>query len=273
MKLNVIIIFYSTYFFNCVSAQMNTSMKEISELNNHYSIDTMEFKSKDISIIYTLTKTNNIKYNFFGKGDSILNNDLNKISKLYLTNKFFVTDTISTIPIDNIIIDDTKELIIGLSRSQISPYHLVIYNFNGELLYKKVILPFELEIDSIGYMQFKDSFPEFFDYVIRQKQILQVNDLYYIDLGYWHFLSETKKQKIKESGWFKISHYFPNLLPECFDCTSSFELSKYTNFYSQTDPFYDFELKNGKPISIILNDEFGGKVKIPINVELKTKGY
>ncbi|NVN95003.1 MAG: hypothetical protein HXX18_06940 [Bacteroidetes bacterium] len=197
--------------------------------------------------------------------DFVFNDSVNKTSLLHIANRH-TTITIATIPIDDIIIDDSKELILCLSRAIISPYQIVLYNFDGKLLFKKIISPFEIVLDSINYVQFCDSFPAFLQYAINEKQILFEKGLYYIDLGYWKFLSKEEKEKIQSKKWYKQSHYFPNLFPEYINSNSSARLSKYTNFYSLTDPFYEFEMyQPSQPIGIILNDEFGGKVTIPLS--------
>lgn len=261
--MNFIKVFILLVFgFHSVSAQVDSKDKI-------FSIDTLKFNSRKIKVVYVLKKTNNLKDKFFNKRDLIFSDSTNNISKMFITNEYYQVDSISTIPIDNVIIDDTKELILCLSRAEVSPYHILLYDFKGKLLFKKKILPLELKMNSIGYKRFKDSFPNFFKYARENKQITKTDNFYYVDLNYWHSLSENEKERIKTSDWFVISHYFPGLLSKNFDGTLPFELSKYAYFYSQTDPFYKYELRNGKLVFIILNDEYGVKVKIPITNTIK----
>lgn len=250
---------------NIVHAQKDSLGRKLSEEYTYFSIDSLIFKSKKIELLYTLERKGNMDRKVRDFGDKIFNDSANKISRLYLTENNGKTIAIPTVPLDNIIIDDSKELIVGLSRAVTSPYKIVLYDFNGVLLYKKTLLPFELTMDSVNYIEFCRLFPSFLEYAIREKQILFEGGVCYIDLGYWQFLSAEEKEKIKSSTWFKPSHYFPFLFPESIDGTCSYQLSRYTNFYSMTDPFYEFEMsQSGKPVGIILNDEFGSKVKISI---------
>lgn len=265
MRLNALVILLLLYCIHPATAQIDSAGRRFSEWRNYYSMDTSKFNSRKIRVVYTLERTNNLKDKFFRKGDLIFNDSVNRISKLFIINEHYQVDSISTIPIDNIIIDDSKELILCLSRAEVSPYHIVLYNFQGELLFKKKISPFELVLDSTDYIQFRDSFPGFFEYAITHKEIMVANNLYYVDLNYWHYLSENQKEKIKQSNWLKTARYF-NVFPENFDGTLPIELSKYAGFYSQTDPLYEFEISNtGHPIGIVLNDEYHRKVKIPLD--------
>lgn len=264
MKINLIILILlkcSVFVFS-----QKIFLEEHPLYNKHSTIDTSEFYSKELTILHTLVRSDKIDRKFLNKEDSVFNNT-NKISTLFITNRSLITIEIPTIPIDHIVIDDTKELIIGLSRAEVSPYNIVIYNFRGELLFKKKILPLELVLDSTNYKKFQRLFPEFFKYATINKQILKIDSLYHVDLGYWHKLPEDKKDSIRSWGWMRISHIFSDLSTDSFDGTPSYKLTKYTNFYSQTDPFYDFEIRDSKIIGIILNDEFGGKVKIPIYID------
>lgn len=71
-----------------------------------------------------------------------------------------------------------------------------------------------------------------------------------------------------------MSHYFPSLFREKFGSIPSYKLEKYQNFYSRTDPFYEYRLyQDGTLKSIILNNEYGGKVEIPVHkgIEVKIK--
>lgn len=232
--------------------------------HNYSKEVTLKFKSKNLNITFTLKRNKEIRNVFLFKEDLVFNDSVNKSARLFITDRRHITTEIPTIPIDHIIIDDSNEIIICLSRAEVSPYNIVLYNFKGELLFKKKILPLEIVLDSVNFNHFRDSFSAFYDYAYRNKQILHINGLYYIDLAYWHNLSKYQTEKIMELDWMEPLHYFPNLFSENFDGTPPYELSKYTNFYSQTDPFYDYEYQNGMIKCIILNDEYGGRVKIPI---------
>jgi len=232
-------------------------------------IDTLNATSRKLTVTYTLSRTMVSIGVIQNMGDLIFDNNANTVSRLFMTDNKLININLATIPIDNIVIDDVRELILVLSRAMESPYNIVLYNFKGELLFKKKILPFELVMDSADYVEFSESFSIFFNDAISKEQILKEGNRYYIDLGYWRFLSEAEKEKITAKNWFKPSHFFPDLFRESFG-THLLSFNKYVNFYSNTDPFYEYEISNfGKPIGIILNDEFGGKVKIPLTGYVK----
>jgi hypothetical protein len=265
MNFKGLVLLCSLCCSSIVQAQKDSLGRKLSDEYTYFSIDTLIFKSKKIELLYTLERKEDMDKKVRDFGDKIFNSGVNKIARLHLTLSNGNTIAVPTVPLDNVIIDDSKELIVGLSRAATSPYKIVLYDFNGVLLYKKSILPFELTMDSVNYIQFGRLFPSFLEYAIREKQKLFEGGVYYIDLGYWQFLSGEERGEIKSSSWFKPTHYFPYLFSESIDGSRSYELSKYTNFYSMTDPFYEFQMsKSGDPVGIVLNDEFGGKVKIPI---------
>lgn len=267
LKLKVSMLLFalcSSYFAH---AQRDSLGRKLSEEYTYYSIDTLTFRSKKIELIYTLERKGKMDKKIKDLGDAIFSDSANKISRLSITEGYKKTINIPTIPLDDAIIDDSNNLILGLSRAITSPYKLVLYDFNGTLLFKKSISAFELLMDAKDYVQFGKSYPTFLEYSMREKQVLFESGMYYIDLGYWKSLSGQEKEKIKATKWFKPSHNFPYLFTEHIDRWASYELSRYTNFYSTTDPFYEFEIsKSGQPTGIILNNEFGGKVRIPLQL-------
>lgn len=266
-KISVLLFALNCSYF--AQAQSDLGRKP-SEEHTYFSIDTLRFRSKKIELLYTLERKGEMDKKIRDLGDAIFSDNANRIARLYITEGYKNTISIPTIPLDNAIIDDSNKLIVGLSRATTSPYKLVLYDFNGRLLFKKSISAFELAMDATDYVQFGKSFPAFLEYAVRENQVLFEHGLYYIDLGYWKFLSGQEKEKIKASSWFKPSHYFPYLFTEHLDGWASYEISKYTNFYSMTDPFYEFEIsESGQPIGIILNDELGNKVKISIPLTMK----
>lgn len=234
-------------------------------VKNH-SVDTLDFYSRNIQVRYTLSRYKDLKNRLRKSNNLIFSDSVNNYSKMNIiydvTYKLEAPKSISTIPINNVIIDDSNELILCLSRVIESPFQLVLYNFKGELLFKKHFYPLEIALDSVSLITFRDSFPDFFHFAHENKEITNIGGTYFIDLNYWFVFSESQRDRLKDLGWVKGSHYFPYLFPETLGGTTS--LKKFTNFYSRTDPFYEFEIKDSKPVSIILNDEFGGKVKIPI---------
>lgn len=253
---------------NIAIAQIDSTGRKFSEWRNYFSIDTLSFDSREIRVIYTLERTNSLKGNFFRKDDLVFDDSVNKVSKLFIIHEHNKVDSVSTIPIDNIIIDDSKQLILCLSRAEVSPYHIVLYDFHGRLLFRKKISPFELVLDSTDFIKFRTSFNDFYRYAIAHNEIMIVDNLYFIDLNYWHQLTENQKESIKYNNWLKSSRFF-DVYPERIDGILPIELSKYAGFYSQTDPFYEFEMRDSSVIGIILNDEYGGKVRIPIEGYLK----
>jgi hypothetical protein len=230
------------------------------------SVNTKDFYSKKIQVRYTLSWDEDVKRRLVKSKNLIFSDSVNNFSKMDIiydvTYKLEAPKSISTILIDDIIIDDSNELILCLSRKIFSPFQLALYNFKGELLYKKHIHFTEVVLDSISLITFRDSFPDFFHFARENKEITNIGGTYFIDQSYWFVLSESQRDRMWKFGWVKGSHYFPYLIPE-FQCGTT-SLKKFTNFYSRTDPFYEFEIKDSKPVSIILNDEYGGKVKIPI---------
>lgn len=248
-----------------IAAQSDSLSRPRKEEYYYSSIDTIRFKGREIEVEHVLKRTMGLNKRVFSSWDSIFDEMINDFSFMSIIKKHQEIINIPTIPIDNIIIDDENELIIGLSRAIESPYQLVIYNFDGTLLFKKKLSSLEIVLDSISCSEFQNSFPQYYSYAYKSNQIVIENGLYYVDLGYWHLLSDKEKAFIESKDWIKPSHYFPYLFREQFGTIKSYELAKYQGFYSQTDPFYEFEITDRRTLtSIVLNNEFGGKVRIPV---------
>lgn len=269
MKLKIIIILFCLLkVINIVAQNYVNKFREIDSLN----IDSFMYSSDRISVLYTLQRIYNLKNEFLFKEDLVFKDSLNNISKINIINNGRINKInciASTIPIDDIIIDDSRKLIICLSLAEVSPYNILIYDFDCNVLFKKSILPLEVVLDSKELDIFKKLFPKYYNYVVKNNQIIKIKNTYYIDLIYWRYLSEYQKGEIKEFGWLKTSHYFPYLFPEQIDGISPYKLSKYQNFYSKTDPFYDFDIVRNLIIGIILNNENGDKIKIPFSQPIK----
>lgn len=258
--------------YNTALAQKSTSGRQYREDYYHYSIDTFKFKSPEMEIVYNLERKMGLKKKILNSGDSIFNAHFNAFSVMHLTLNNKMTIDIPTIPIDDIIIDDSMGLILCLSRAMVSPYQIVLYDFDGNILYKKILLPFEVVLNTNDYIQFQKLFPSFYKHAKNQDEIHLVDSLYYVDLSYWHKLSKQEQNSIMEKKWFKFSHYFPSLFNESTGSLPSYQLGKYQNFYSRTDPFYEYRLNQDETLkSIILNNEYGSKVEIPVHKGIKVK--
>lgn len=261
LKLISILMLNLLIFCGTIIGQNNLNTKH---LFAESSIDTTYFFSKKILAMHILFKTDTLRNQIFNLKDSIFTK-LNKVSILEVIDN--ITDSVAsipTIPLDKLIILDRHELIIGLSKSIVSPYNIVIYDFKGNLLFKKKISSLNIILDSLALEVFKDSLPEFYSYVVDRCGIININGSYCIDMNFWHNLTEEQKQFIHTKQWLKQSCYFPELSSAYFGNQYTFNLKKYINFYSNTDPFYDLLIENEKIKEIVLNDELGNKVTIPV---------
>lgn len=264
MKLLVSILLLGFALATSAQTDIDSAGRKYPWYHNYHRIDTTRYYSDKITVIHTLVRTEHLKKDILWKGDTIFDDSLNKTSKLLIRDRYEQTISVATIPVNNVIIDDSHELIVCLSRAVVSPYQLVIYNFKGKLLFKKHFTIFAVVLDSLSYLQFQDSFPEFFANAKWHHQILQTDSLYYVDLAYWHWLTKSQQDRLFASGWIERPIYFRDLHSESVDGGSPIGLTGYTNFYSRTDPFYEFELQGDQIVGIILNDENGDKVRIPV---------
>jgi hypothetical protein len=260
---DIIIICLLFVFLNKANAQLDT-------VNNHGRFpytrvpdDTLFFFSNKVSLMYTFHRTINLHNKFFNMGDTVFNDSLNIYSKLRITKEDYKDIWISTIPIDNVIIDDVNELILCLSRAINSPYHIVLYNFDGDILFKKFINDYQLKLDTTSFIQFKDSFPDFFKYAFNHNQISFVDKFYYVDISYIRTLTQLQRDKIWDLGW---SEYTLNFQLESYVGGNPYPyyLKKFS-YYSLTDPFYEYIFQKEKLVGIVLNDMYGGKILIPVS--------
>ncbi|WP_124636231.1 hypothetical protein [Taibaiella sp. KBW10] len=247
-------------------AQKDSLGRTYKEEYFYSSTDSVKYSSNKLEVYHVLHRKMGLDKKVLFARDGIFADSFNNFSLLYITNKSsYKSIVVPTIPIDNLIINDSNKLILGLSRAMESQYNIVLYDFAGRLLFKKNISNFELSLDAINFKLFKKLFPDYYSYANKNNQINFDNSRYFVDLDYWQLLSPKDQEIIKSKDWLKFSHDFPNLFKESFGSPPSYALTKYSNFYSLTDPFYEYEMsKSGTPVAIILNDVYGGKVRIPV---------
>lgn len=184
-KLNIIQVVFLICCIHASAQIPQTKLyRPINEDYFYYSVDTLKFESPAMKIVYNLESKMGLESKVLDFKDSIFSKDFNSFSVMHLNPYNQKTIKVPTIPIDNVVIDDSLGLILCLSRAMVSPYQIVLYDFNGDLLFKKKITSFELQLDSISFMQFKDLIPDFYRYAVNNHEIYKNDNVYYIDLGY-----------------------------------------------------------------------------------------
>lgn len=265
----LIIIILSLYWSFAAFAQYDDPMS----IFNYHAIDTTWYQSPNLSVRYTIeiTVDDDMVDKMFEIGDSIFNDSINTISKLYIKHKWDYTKykpiELSTIPIDHLVIDEQHQLIICFSRAMESPYHIVLYNFDGELLYKMQLSILEVAIDMQNYQEFQERFPDHFSYAYEHGQLDTIGGIVYFGQNLDMYFSDDEWDIINKLGERKHSHYFTRMDIGSTWCGTHIGLRKYTNLFSATDPLYDFVVKDSVPVKMILNDAFGKKVYIPLYLE------
>lgn len=236
------------------------------EEQNNKCHSIKKYHSMMIDVTYQLNLSENIGNVLYELEDSVFNRESNKISTLMIEDNYDNCVILATVPISDIIIKDEYKIVICLSRIQLSRYHIIIYDFDGNCLYKKRILPLEIKIPNESVLEFCNQFYELYQYAIKNDQVVKTDSCIYVDMGYWRHLSEKEKDSLRNTEWIKPSHLFPNIGPRSMYQSGGRMLGEYGGFYSMTDPFYEIEESNDSLLNIVLNDEYGGRVSLPLNI-------
>lgn len=228
--------------------------------------DTLYAKSENIYVFHTHIESDSIKnlIQNLKQDDFIFNDTFNTFSKL----SFFKTNSqpveLSTIPLEKIIILEDKNLVIGLSKVEISPYKIVIYNFEGQLIAKSQNNPFVLKLSMNRINSIKKTNSILFNCLKNEEIVLKKDTFYYYPLSNC-ILNNMEKGSI--SNFFSNEELVPDqVIPFRIVLKNSdgIKFRRLYGFYHETDPFHDLVSVMGIPYILVLNSEKGERIYIPL---------
>ncbi|UAY53241.1 hypothetical protein [Ferruginibacter albus] len=219
-------------------------------------IDTIKINNYDYQITHYHIASKEIERKLINDtADQIFNDSLNQSSRLiFESNKS--SFNIPTIPLTHIIYLQNLGIIVGLSKIAASPYNIVVYSTSGKLLCKRSLHSLELKLKK---KNFKNLFKKKlgFSYCLNSNFIVKEKGNYFVETSKC-LLNSISMDSLWKMKIIIPNHYFPSMnTSACLYCT-------YTNFFSDSDPFYDLILVNSKPRAIILNSDDGKKVRISL---------
>lgn len=253
MKWTILFLLLYTRTFS----QVTIEMPEVHD-SSQISVDTIVSTGSDYTLIHYHTVSRFHQNKILSAGDNIFDTNFNNFSRLLFRN-YTQSFNVPTIPLTHVICLPNINVIIGLSKFAISPYHIVIYSLEGKLLYKGV-LSFELkatkeEIQSliIKYKGLKNC--------LQESNIVEEGDYYYLEIT--PCLKEIiGRDSLRNLKMLRSNHYFPlmgNSTPPW-----TFRYLRYYNFFLDSDPLDELIKVGSKPYLLVLNREDGSKVHIPL---------
>ncbi len=193
----------------------------------------------------------------FENPENIFVDTLNDFSRLIFKSLRNGSFNIPTIPLTQIIYLKELGIIIGLSKIQSSPYHVVIYSEKGELLSKRILAVVELKFTKPELNALFVKYPKLINY-IDKSIVVKDNDEYYIEP------SNYLVRVIGVDSLLKMNKYVRNQFFPLMGISIDSRVPKYHSSFSDSDPLNDLILIGSVPYLLILNSEDGRKVNIPL---------
>ncbi len=193
--------------------------------------------------------------------DSIFLDSYNQFSRLLFFRQQKLVFDVPTIPLSNVVYLKDRGVIIGLSNIQLSPYHIVIYDTSGVLLYKGVLGALMLKMNISDVEHAITLFPDLYSALFKF-MVFKDAGFYYIPLA---------KDIYKKVGWTNFlgkleGKYIANpLVPDMGPVNPSFgRYAYYIGPFSKTDPIIDLIKVGSVPYVLILRGEKGETVNLPL---------
>lgn len=196
--------------------------------------------------------------------DEIFTDSFNDFSRLKFRGLYDFFD-IPTIPLTNILVLEKDKLILGLSRYSRAPYNIVLYNFKGKLLYKSKIDFQTLKVNKLQLKKLISQYPTFRNCLEQKPNVFKKDDTYYIEIT--SCINQTLDvDSLLYTELIISNRNFPHLSLRSHEpfYNRKYRYQQYVNCYDVSNPLHDLIVVNNQPYLLILNDERGGKINIPL---------
>lgn len=190
-----------------------------------------------------------------------LDNVRNKKSRLIFTSEKGSFD-IPTVPLTSVLYLKNIGLVLALSKIVASPFHILLYNLNGELVCKRSLTSFEMKVKKRGLGRFVKKFP-YVRNCINQGTIITKTDSYYFIEESNCILDHYERKELRNSGYSVFNHATP-IMYSAGPGYTGFRYAKYEPSFSDKNPLDSLIMDGSSPKAIILNFEKGRKVELPL---------
>lgn len=231
-------------------------------------VDTIYINSPSVTVLHYKQESKEIENKMYSmvEDDLIFSNSFNHFSKLKIYHGSKEIE-LSTIPLDNIIILENKHLILGISKVALAPYNIVIYSFDGTIIYKMALPTLSIKITLNRMRDLIDVYPELRNCIEKDNSILYDGQYCYLSLSnrIRRVLEARSIESVFNSEEIVGNPYF-NFEISTTNKTNAFgyKFKRNKGGYNATDPFFDLMCVDRVPYLLILNDENGNKVNLPL---------
>lgn len=238
------------------------------------SIDTIpRFRHIDTIAVYSENcKVEHYRERSYEKGQQMLsmhdsdifNGAINDFSKLVILQVGYDPVEVSTIPMDNIVLLDSPKLVIGLTKVKTAPYKIVIYKYNGELVYKGNLGVDMIKINHKKLKEITQKFPELVRAFKESGNVIKQDGFYYVELSndVRHILGSGFYTKYFSEEWLYIGSYLPFHI--ALSSSSPYHYRRLEGGYLGASPYNDLIIVNRLPFVLVLNNVEGSKSYIPL---------
>lgn len=242
-------------WLNPISAQQRPGRK-----------DTIRAESENVTVYYTRLESDSIEniIQNIKNVEQIFDSTFNHFSRLVISRPSERPMTLSTIPLERIIILEKQGFIIGLSKIEASPYQIVIYNLKGELVSKSRIYTHIVKLKYERIQKLKNNQPNLYNCLKISDVVIKKNEFYYYPISHCMLNNvgeKTVAEVLNDSEIvftpyikFKVQLTHPN----------GISFSRLHGFYHETDPLKELVLVMGVPYILVLNSEEGEPLYIPL---------
>ncbi len=230
------------------------------------SYDTIKSKSENYSVLHYHQVSKYVFENKLlkDKKDEIFTDSYNNFSRLILKGLYHTFD-VPTIPLTHVYILENKKLIVGLSQFVVSPYHIVLYSMDGDLLYKSQMTLFELKIKKEEIINLLQKYPSIKD-CFENNNAFKDSSYYYVELNNCLVKTIGVDSLLKMKSLVP-NNFFPFLSSSTsipYDELGRYKYKRYNNFFDLADPLDDIIFVHSLPYLLVLNDSNGNKIYIPL---------
>lgn len=180
-------------------------------------------------------------------------------SRIYMIKKS-TGDTIInyfTIPFNSVQLSENNKYIIGMSKKRSSPYNIIVFDSNGNLIFKRHIGVLEAKMNKRDFKNFRENYFDDYDLLKRLNRIHKYKGNWYIDYRLGLGRLEESVFDLEVSLLRPYNVYNHIIVP-------SITTSGKIMFYSDNKPISRIKGRKGKLKWIEINYRYGEKYKIHV---------
>lgn len=228
--------------------------------------DTIIVNSEHYRLLHYHEVSKDIEINklYSSHSDEIFTDTFNKFSRLVFKDRDKSFD-IPTVPLTHLYILANKKLILGLASFTRLPYNIVLYSFNGDILYKGQINFRELKLTREQIKKMIKKYPDFKTCLEHKPNVFKQGEEYHIEIT--RCISNTVSvDTLVSLGLISGNSYFKRVSIGTHQTykDGKYNYQQYTTCFDKSDPLYDLIMIGNVPYLLILNETNGNKIYIPL---------